>query len=433
LENIWNFSREGRPFSPPEKREVMCTGTQRKRGVTARGEYRSVPERIDDETANPRFFLPKTQNNNSPNKGFVCSPSLAPTPRRRESAVPLAAAMDALPRDIASVRFLMTRFKRETHGVTDDTTLAPRSRFKSLPALPSDTSFPIAHDESLVTHPPSLPSPNQVLPEDPGDQLELAHRIANAAFVKKTLGLEQEVSALREENAEGKMRNKQLERKLQNAEHALSDASEKAALAMEDRETLLQEKQALINTVKKLNKDVAKLEHFKRNLMRTLADDDENAAVGDFGDASSGDRFGDASGDRLINSVLSNFDATRMRSPGARSTYAEDGRGERNVRSTHASPAPSSRFDGNGSSAPSSPLNAKPPPQNKVDGKEFFRKARSRLSYEHFSQFLQNIKELNAHKQTRAETLKKASDIFGDANDDLYKTFETLLVKHLPK
>jgi hypothetical protein len=341
--------------------------------------------------------------------------------------------MDALPRDIASVRFLMTRFKRETHGVTDDTTLAPRSRFKSLPALPSDTSFPIAHDESLVTHPPSLPSPNQVLPEDPGDQLELAHRIANAAFVKKTLGLEQEVSALREENAEGKMRNKQLERKLQNAEHALSDASEKAALAMEDRETLLQEKQALINTVKKLNKDVAKLEHFKRNLMRTLADDDENAAVGDFGDASSGDRFGDASGDRLINSVLSNFDATRMRSPGARSTYAEDGRGERNVRSTHASPAPSSRFDGNGSSAPSSPLNAKPPPQNKVDGKEFFRKARSRLSYEHFSQFLQNIKELNAHKQTRAETLKKASDIFGDANDDLYKTFETLLVKHLPK
>ncbi len=114
--------------------------------------------------------------------------------------------------------------------------------------------------------------------------------------------MEEEVSGVREENAEGKMRNKQLERRLQNAEHALSDASEKAALAMEDRETLLQEKQALINTVKKLNKDVAKLEHFKRNLMRTLADDDANAAVGVFGDASSCDRFGDAFGDRLIHS-----------------------------------------------------------------------------------------------------------------------------------
>jgi hypothetical protein len=41
--------------------------------------------------------------------------------------------------------------------------------------------------------------------------------------------------------------------------------------------------------------------------------------------------------------------------------------------------------------------------------------------------------ELNAHKQTRQETLSKAADIFGDSNSDLYATFEMLLVKHLPK
>jgi hypothetical protein len=70
---------------------------------------------------------------------------------------------------------------------------------------------------------------------------------------------------------------------------------------------------------------------------------------------------------------------------------------------------------------------------NRVDGKEFFRQARARLSYENFSQFLQNIKELNAHKQTRQETLSRAAEIFGDHNSDLYHTFETLLVKHLPK
>ena len=68
-----------------------------------------------------------------------------------------------------------------------------------------------------------------------------------------------------------------------------------------------------------------------------------------------------------------------------------------------------------------------------MDGKEFFRRARARLSYENFSQFLQNIKELNAHKQTRAETLARAAEIFGDENDDLCAAFETLLVKHLPK
>ena len=43
------------------------------------------------------------------------------------------------------------------------------------------------------------------------------------------------------------------------------------------------------------------------------------------------------------------------------------------------------------------------------------------------------VKELNAHKQTRQETLSKAAEIFGDQNGDLYATFETLLVKHLPK
>lgn len=37
----------------------------------------------------------------------------------------------------------------------------------------------------------------------------------------------------------------------------------------------------------------------------------------------------------------------------------------------------------------------------RLDGKEFFRQARSRLSYEKFSSFLANIKELNAHRQTR--------------------------------
>ncbi|XP_020584774.1 uncharacterized protein At4g15545-like [Phalaenopsis equestris] len=39
--------------------------------------------------------------------------------------------------------------------------------------------------------------------------------------------------------------------------------------------------------------------------------------------------------------------------------------------------------------------------RTKVDGKEFFRQVRSRLSYEQFSTFLANVKELNSHKQTR--------------------------------
>ncbi|CAI7872249.1 unnamed protein product [Closterium sp. NIES-54] len=56
----------------------------------------------------------------------------------------------------------------------------------------------------------------------------------------------------------------------------------------------------------------------------------------------------------------------------------------------------------------------------------------NRLSYEQFSAFLANIKELNAHRQSREETLRKADEIFGPDNKDLYTAFDGLLSRHLP-
>ncbi|MCL7030832.1 hypothetical protein MKW94_015252, partial [Papaver nudicaule] len=51
----------------------------------------------------------------------------------------------------------------------------------------------------------------------------------------------------------------------------------------------------------------------------------------------------------------------------------------------------------------------------------------SRLSYEQFSAFLANIKELNSQNQSREETLRKAEEIFGTDNKDLYLSFQGLL------
>ncbi|KAK8647718.1 hypothetical protein V6N13_121445 [Hibiscus sabdariffa] len=62
------------------------------------------------------------------------------------------------------------------------------------------------------------------------------------------------------------------------------------------------------------------------------------------------------------------------------------------------------------SSQPSSGANSPPHGHSlpvrtpRIDGKEFFRRVRSHLSYEQFSAFLANIKELNAQKQTREGT-----------------------------
>eukprot|EP00971_Amphidinium_carterae_P099135 1960387-Amphidinium_carterae.1 len=65
-----------------------------------------------------------------------------------------------------------------------------------------------------------------------------------------------------------------------------------------------------------------------------------------------------------------------------------------------------------------------------VDGKAFFRTARSRLSYEAFNQFLASIKRLNNQQQSREDTLDEARLIFGVENQDLYRDFESLLNRH---
>ena len=66
-----------------------------------------------------------------------------------------------------------------------------------------------------------------------------------------------------------------------------------------------------------------------------------------------------------------------------------------------------------------------------VDGKDFFKHVRTRLSYESFNSFLASIKKLNSHQNTREETLAEAKNIFGLKDTDLYSQFEKLLSRHV--
>ncbi|KAL0320973.1 UNVERIFIED_CONTAM: hypothetical protein Sradi_5358800 [Sesamum radiatum] len=106
--------------------------------------------------------------------------------------------------------------------------------------------------------------------------------------------------------------------------------------------------------------------------------------------------------------------------------------------------SPRTPYDGRGSlsswfpssqqsSAANSPPRGRPLPARtpRSDGKEFFRQARSRLSLEQFSAFLANIKELNAQRQSREETLRRAEEIFGVDNKDLYISFQGLLNRNM--
>lgn len=227
----------------------------------------------------------------------------------------------------------------------------------------------------------------------------------------QVLILEQETQKLNQANAQKSTQIKSLERRIENLVMEVNEANEKARQYMEEQTKLVGEKNALIGTVKKLNRDVAKLENFKRNLLQSLQDDDEmsKTEVATIGT--------DFASERLVSNVLSSA-STPL--PAATPAMPFIPRAAA-PRSPLATPAHTGL-------SPAAAPGASP----RVDGKEFFRQARSRLGYEEFSQFLQNIKELNAGRQSRDDTLKKAQEIFGENNADLYKSFEGLLSRHLP-
>jgi hypothetical protein len=251
---------------------------------------------------------------------------------------------------------------------------------------------------------------------------------------------------------------------------------------------LANEKNMLAGQVKKLMRDVAKLETFKRTLMQSLQEDDENP-TGEGGDkrgvANSNLAIRRASqaestvsrahvieddGQVLKTSAASSVGPVQEEDqhqepdgpPSRQSSYQKSrstpsltprltpqqtptgsprqlsarGSPRRTMSGsdTHRIPLPSSQPTSQSTTAPNSPPShgSMPTRTPRVDGKEFFRQARNRLSYEQFSAFLANIKELNGHRQTREETLRKADEIFGLDNKDLYMSFDGLLSRHLP-
>lgn len=66
-----------------------------------------------------------------------------------------------------------------------------------------------------------------------------------------------------------------------------------------------------------------------------------------------------------------------------------------------------------------------------IEGKEFFKIVKTRLSIPQFKKFLDCIKNLNQKQASKEETLAVARDIFGSDNSDLYVAFQSILSKHM--
>ncbi|CAM6035922.1 unnamed protein product [Sphagnum compactum] len=288
-----------------------------------------------------------------------------------------------------------------------------------------------------------------VLPSDPYEQLDVARRITAMAVAARVSKLELETGKLRLKLAEKEHIIHGLQERIGDTESTLQETSSRLSRALDEQANLANEKNMLAGQVKKLMRDVAKLETFKRTLMQSLQEDDENP-MGEGADkrGASNSNLAIRRASRPPSRQSSSYQKSRSTpSLTPRLTPQQTPTGSPRQRSArgsprrtmsgsdnHRIPLPSSQPTSQSTTAPNSPPShgSMPTRTPRVDGKEFFRQARNRLSYEQFSAFLANIKELNGHRQTREETLRKADEIFGVDNKDLYIAFDGLLSRHLP-
>ncbi|XP_024985790.1 uncharacterized protein At4g15545-like isoform X2 [Cynara cardunculus var. scolymus] len=320
----------------------------------------------------------------------------------------------------------------------------------------------------------------EVLPSDPYEQLDVARKITSIALFARISVLESESSELRVQLADSDVVVDDLQAQIDSLNSSLSDSLDKLSRVDQEKEILLNENASLSEQVKKLNRDVAKLESFRKTLMMSLQDEEGNSAkdpphvvastVPDLASLSSQSFSGDeetvppssaypirsqsldvhnsyqdepvtdASRPRMSPGLLiaSQTSTPRLTPPGSPPSLSTSGSPKRTSKpvsprrhsisfSTTRSMSDdrSSAF----SSATSSPYGSMSG-RTRVDGKEFFRQVRGRLSYEQFGAFLANVKELNSHKQTKEDTLQKADEIFGPENKDLYVIFEGLISRN---
>ncbi|GLT42037.1 hypothetical protein SLA2020_160600 [Shorea laevis] len=317
----------------------------------------------------------------------------------------------------------------------------------------------------------------QVLPSDPFEQLDVARKITSIALSTRLSSLESESSALRGKLAEKDELIAQLQAQIESLDASLSDTADKLTRADQEKESLLKDNASLSNTVRKLQRDVSKLEVFRRTLMQSLQEDDESSGrspqfiakptpteddasllsrtssmrsqFSEMGNSFAEDRETDASRHGISHGLLlvSQTGTPQLTPPGSPPSLSASVSPTRTSKPVsprrHSMSFSTSRsiFDDRSSilssvssghhSSISSSDTGSHHGRTRVDGKEFFRQVRSRLSYEQFGAFLANVKELNSHKQTKEETLRKAEEIFGEDNKDLYIIFEGLMTRNL--
>jgi len=258
------------------------------------------------------------------------------------------------------------------------------------------------------------------MPQEHEDQMKLGVRIITSAFESKMNSLSQEIQMLRLTSEEQRQNVSMLQKKNTQLEGELVDVHQRS-------QQFLEENKGLSRTVQSLKKQVGRLEHLKQAVLSSIQDDQvQEAEIGDTRALMSDEFLRGAA--PLTNAAAQAELGYPMGSGPVQRPLALPSQTPSAVPSQQAPYEPAGAQVGgmfDSSQANIGGMGGAP-----IDGKQFFRQARSRLSYESFNLFLASIKRLNNQHQSREETLEEARRIFGPELGDLYKDFENLLNRH---
>uniref|UniRef100_A0A453CQQ8 Uncharacterized protein n=1 Tax=Aegilops tauschii subsp. strangulata TaxID=200361 RepID=A0A453CQQ8_AEGTS len=105
-----------------------------------------------------------------------------------------------------------------------------------------------------------------VIPTDPYEQLDVARKITSMAIASRVSRLEADVARLRRDLADRDRGDADLRARL-------ADSDARLLAALDENAKLVKERDTLALTAKKLSRNLAKLEAFKKQLMKSLSED----------------------------------------------------------------------------------------------------------------------------------------------------------------
>lgn len=254
--------------------------------------------------------------------------------------------------------------------------------------------------------------------EHPDEKLRQGLRLIEISYEEKSRLADHELNQLRSLNKERQGQVAVLEARVGELEAQLREAADRASHAANERDLVRGE-------LKAMQRDMAKLDQFKRSILQSIKDEDAPTVRPSTCLSNEPSYTAPAPHYGYSGAALSSQYNSQIRASPTPPPYVES------YRPTSFSSAPprASMTQRGGSMGPPStpacgeqmmPLRAPSPPSlpaappssstAHVDGKDFFKAARLRLSYEQFNTFLVNIRSLNDRLQTQDETLAQARE-----------------------